>query len=92
MKIHDNYEMETFDIVLTEHKYPIAYNNKMQELVESGCYATIEEAKNDNPTWTIEMEMYYEKFHGLFAVESESLESGCDVCSPYTTEVMEHEK
>ena len=40
----DNYE--PIMVVLTEDRYPIAYNNKIQELVEQEVYDTIENAKN----------------------------------------------
>lgn len=35
------------------------------------------------------MELYYEKGQGLIMVESDALDSGCDVCSPYTKEPFE---
>lgn len=37
----------------------------------------------------IELEIYYEKGTGLFAVESEAVESGT-IYSPYTAEVCEN--
>lgn len=80
----DNYE--SIKVTLSKGEYPIAYNNKIEELVEEGLYKTTEDAENDNPTIEIEMEIYYEKHYGLFAVESGAVESGT-IYSPYTSEL-----
>lgn len=82
----DNYE--SIKVTLSKGEYPIAYNNKIEELVEEGLYKTTEDAENDNPTIEIEMEIYYEKHYGLFAVESEAVESGT-IYSPYTSELCD---
>ena len=82
----DNYE--SIKVTLSKVEYPIAYNNKIEELVEEGLYKTTEDAENDNPTIEIEMEIYYEKHYGLFAVESEAVESGT-IYSPYTSELCD---
>lgn len=80
----DNYE--PIKVTLSKSEYPIAYNNKIEELVEEGTYNTIEDAEKSNPTIEIEMEIYYEKGCGLFAVECEAVESGT-IFSPYTSDV-----
>jgi hypothetical protein len=82
----DNYE--PIMVVLTEDKYPIAYNNKIQEFVEQEVYDTIENAKKENPRIEIELELYYEKEYGLFAVESGAVESGT-IYSPYSQELCD---
>lgn len=82
----DNYE--PIMVVLTEDRYPIAYNNKIQELVEQEVYDTIENAKKKNPRIEIELELYYEKVYGLFAVESGAVESGT-IYSPYSAELCD---
>ena len=82
----DNYE--SIKVTLSKGEYPIAYNNKIEELVEEGLYKTTEDAENDNPTIEIEMEIYYEKHYGLFSVESEAVESGT-IYSPYTSELCD---
>lgn len=82
----DNYE--SIKVTLSKGEYPIAYNNKIEELVEEGLYKTTEDAENDNPTIEIEMEIYYEKHYGLFAVESGAVESGT-IYSPYTSELCD---
>lgn len=83
---YDNYE--SIKVTLSKGEYPIAYNNKIEELVEEGLYKTTEDAENDNPTIEIEMEIYYEKHYGLFAVESGAVESGT-IYSPYTSELCD---
>lgn len=83
---YDNYE--SIKVTLSKGEYPIAYNNKIEELVEEGLYKTTEDAENDNPTIEIEMEIYYEKHYGLFAIESAAVESGT-IYSPYTSELCD---
>ena len=39
----ENYEPIT--IIIDKEQYPIAYNNKIEELVEQGAYATKEDAE-----------------------------------------------
>lgn len=87
LNTYDNYE--SIKVTLSKGEYPIAYNNKIEELVEQGLYKTTEDAENDNPTIEIEMEIYYEKHYGLFAVESEAVESGT-IYSPYTSELCDN--
>ena len=81
---------ENFVVRLSRYNNPIAYQAKLEELVEQNCYGSIEEAEIDNPYFDIELEMYYDKHHGLFAVESGAIESNAEsICSPYTGEYME---
>jgi hypothetical protein len=81
---------ENFVVRLSRHNNPIAYQAKLEELVEEGLYKTIKDAEIDNPYIDIELEMYYDKHHGLFAVESGAIESNAEsICSPYTGEYME---
>lgn len=82
----ENYESVTF--IIDKEQQPIAYTNKIEELVEQGLYKSIEEAENDNPFFEIECEFYYEKHSGLFAVETGAVDSGC-VYSPYSGELCE---
>ena len=85
----DNYE--PIKVKLSEIENPIAYNNKIEELVEQGCYSSIEKAKADNKEFEIELELYYEKDYGLFAVESGAVESGT-IYSPYSKDIGEEYK
>jgi hypothetical protein len=90
IKANSAEDYESTIIRLSKDRYPIAYQAKLEELVEQNCYGSIEEAESDNPYFDIEVEMYYDKHHGLFAVESEAIESNAEsICSPYTREYME---
>ena len=82
----DNYE--PIKVTLSKSEYPIAYQNKIEELVEQGLYKTTEDAEKENPTIEIEMEIYYEKDYGLFAVESGAVESGT-IYSPYSRDLCD---
>ena len=80
---------ENFVVRLSRHNNPIAYQAKLEELVEQELYKTIDDAEIDNPYIDIELEMYYDKHHGLFAVESGAIESDAEsICSPYTGESL----
>lgn len=83
-------DYESTMIILNEEKYPIAFKNKVDELMEQGAFTDIEEAKKWVRTHTIELELYYDKHHGLFGVEAEAVEAcGEDLASPYTREYLE---
>ena len=75
-------------ITLTKEKFPIAFNAKVEELLEEGVETDREEAEKLVSGMEIELEIYYEKGTGLFAVESEAVESGT-IYSPYTAELCE---
>lgn len=83
----DNYE-SIGTIKLSEDKFPIAYRAKVEELLEEGVCETEQEAKSVVNDMEIELEIYYEKGTGLFAVESEAVESAT-IYSPYTAELCE---
>ena len=83
-------ETETIEIRLDRDKTPISFKNKVDELMEQGAFDTREEAEKWVEETPIVLEMMYEKHSGLFAVESESIESG--VFSPYTREEIEVEE
>lgn len=79
-------EEECIDIYLTPEKFPIAFKNKVDELLEQGCFETREEAEADVRRYPIQLDLVYEKHSGLFAVESEALE----LCtSPYSGKEIE---
>jgi len=80
----DNYEALA-PFKLTKEQFPIAWNAKVEELMEE-CNMTREEAEDVVKDITFELEIYYEKGTGLFAVESEAVESGF-IASPYTQDV-----
>ena len=90
MKTNPTNQIEGIWVKLTPEVYPIAYQNKVDELVEQGAVASREEAEKLVKSTPIYLELYYEKHHGLFAVESEALETTPEViCSPYTQEAFE---
>lgn len=68
--------------------YPQIFKLKCEELVEEGCAKDIEEAKEMAKDWETELEIYYEKGYGLFAVDSEAVTSGT-IYSPYSAELGE---
>ena len=77
----DNYE--SINITLSRENTPIAYQNKLDELMDCKAFDTQAEAEawlNETP---IELELYYENGYGLFGVESEAVES-TEINSPYS--------
>ena len=74
---------EVIEVLLTPNKFPIAYKNKVDELMEQGAFDNREDAEKLVQTTPICLEIIYEKHSGLFAVESEGLECG-GLISPYT--------
>lgn len=81
-KLNSVENAEIIEVKITKEKYPIAYNNKLEELInENGM--TKEEAEKCLEDWTIPMEIVYHKGYGLFMVESEAVE-GAPIYSPYT--------
>jgi hypothetical protein len=89
VKLNNSDEYESLPkIKLSKEKYPKAFNAKVEELLEEGVCATREEAEKVIADMEFELEIYYEKGTGLFAVESEAVESGT-IYSPYTAELCE---
>lgn len=62
-------------VILTKEKLPIAFENKVQELIEE-CGLIREQAEESIENMEIELEVYYEKGYGLFAVNNEAVTSG----------------
>ena len=84
IKINNAENYESINVTLSRENTPIAFQNKLDELMECKCFDTVEEAEkfvSENP---IELELYYEKNQGLFAVESESIEIPEFTHSPYS--------
>lgn len=82
-------EEEIIEVRLDRNKTPISFRNKVDELMEQGAFDTREDAEKWVEETPIVLEMIYEKHSGLFAVESEAIESG--VYSPYSREEIEVE-
>lgn len=77
-------EEETVDILLSEGRFPRTRAAKIEELVEEGAVNNRQEAErllDHNP---ICLELIYEKGCGLFAVETEAVESAGCATSPYS--------
>lgn len=88
VKLNNAEQCEGIFIIIDKEQYPIAYRNKIEELVEQGCYPTIHDAEKDNPFFEMACELYYDKHSGLFAVEQGAVESGT-IYSPYSGELCE---
>lgn len=84
MKKNDAENYEPLIAYLTPDKTPIAYENKVRCLMTGGMSREEAEKVALEP---IELELYYETGHGLWAVESEAVESDT-VLSPYTGEEL----
>ena len=83
IKKNDAYNYESIKIKLSRMCTPIAYQNKLDELMECKAFDTQDEAEkwlNETP---IELELYYEKGYGLFGVEEEAVEES-EIHSPYS--------
>ena len=88
VKLNNAENSEYIEITISKEQYPIAYRNKIEELVEQGCYPTIHDAEKDNPTFEMDCELYYDKDSGLFAVECGAVEAGT-IYSPYSGELCD---
>ena len=75
-------------IKLTKESFPIAFKAKVEELLDEGVCSTEQEAEKIVEDIEFELEVYYEKGCGLFAVESEAVECGT-IYSPYSGELCE---
>lgn len=90
IKINEPNHEEVIEVRLSREKTPKAFKEKLEELMEEGAFDTEKEAIEWIEKTPFVMEMYYEKSHGLFLVESEALESG-GIASPYTKEELVEE-
>jgi hypothetical protein len=77
-------------IHLDEHKHPIAWKAKMDELMKTGM-TRLEALSFINKTPFI-LEIYYSENNGLFLVESEAVETEIPMYNPYNGEQMEEIK
>lgn len=83
IKMNDVYTYESVNITLSKENTPIAYQNKLDELMECGAFDTKAEAEKWISETHIELELYYEKGYGLFGVEAEAIEC-TEIHSPYS--------
>lgn len=64
-------------------RFPIAYQNKVDELIDEGLAENETEAAEIMKDMEVELELYYEKGRGFFAVETEAVECS-PIFSPYS--------
>ena len=83
IKKNDAYNYESIKITLSRMNTPIAYQNKLDELMECNAFDTQAEAEKWLSETPIELELYYENGYGLFGVESEAVEN-TEIKSPYS--------
>ena len=90
IKINEPNHEEIIEVRLSREKTPIAFKEKLEELMEEGAFDTEKEAIEWIEKTPFVMEMYYEKGQGLFLVESDAIDN-CDIVSPYTKEELVEE-
>ena len=88
MKANKVGQEETIAVLLTRKTFPIAFQNKLDELMYQGAFDNEEDATKWIESNPIVLEIMYEKDSGLFAVESEAIECGT-LISPYSGESIE---
>lgn len=89
LKLNNSENYESIHVKLSKDKTPIAFENKVSELLEQGAFDTREKAEKWVSEVEFEMEIYYHKDNGLFMVESDAVENHADIYSPYTAEKYE---
>ena len=82
----ENYE--SIRVYLDENRTPLAFNEKLKELMEEGAFDNEKDARFYILTNPIELELYYHKGYGLYGVESDAVECA-DVYDPYDGTKME---
>lgn len=86
-KLNLNTEPEILGIFkLDKDKCPFAWNNKVAELMEQGM--SREDAEDAVSKMDFQLEIYYEKKYGMFAVESDAIECNANIYSPYSGKVL----
>ena len=86
VKLNNSDDYESVMILLTPEKTPIAYQHRVDELINCG---TKERDAKILALEPIELEIYYEQDCGLFGVDSGAVESGT-IYSPYSGELCEY--
>ena len=73
---------------LSKEKTPVAFEEKVSELMEEEEISR-EDAERYVADMEFELEIYYDKGFGLFAVEADAIECGTKIASPYSMNVYE---
>lgn len=89
VKLNGCNNYESIIVRLSEKETPIAFAHKLNELMSQKCFDNIDEARAWIESTPFEMDVYYEVGKGLFCVESEAVENGADIFSPYTGELCD---
>jgi hypothetical protein len=85
MKLNNSDQMETMVVMLSKEKTPIAFEQRVLSLIDSGLNRDEAEEMASDP---IHVEMYYNPNAGLFLVECDAVESGT-IYDPYSGELMD---
>ena len=85
VKLNNSDDYESIKVKLTPIETPKVYGLRVQDLMIGGMSREEAEQKALEP---YELELYYELGVGLFAVDSEAVDSGT-IYSPYTAELCE---
>lgn len=88
MKKNNAEKYESILVYLDENRTPLAFNEKLKELMECGAFDNETDARNYILTNPIELELYYHKGFGLYGVESDAIECA-DIYDPYDGKLME---
>lgn len=75
---------ETIEVYLSEHGTPVAYKQKLSELIRTGLSEPEARSVLKN---SIELDIIYHPENGLFAIESEVVASALPLYSPYSGQV-----
>ncbi len=86
MKMNNSDNYESITVQLSKEKTPIAWEQRVQSLINSGMLFREAEIMANEP---IEVEMYYNINSGLFLVEAEAIECGGSIHDPYSGELLE---
>ena len=88
MKKNNAENYESIRVYLDENRTPLAFNEKLKELMEEGAFDNENDARSYILTNPIELELYYHKGYGLYGVESDAVEYA-DIYNPYDGTKME---
>lgn len=88
-KIMVQADPRVIEVTLTPEKFPEAFEAKVLELLDEGVYDDRVQAEKFVRTTPITLEIIYEPGQGLFAIESEAIETG--LCkSPYSGKTIDY--
>lgn len=82
-KNNENY-VHLMNIILTEDDvlYPIAFANKVQEMMGQDLSKSAEDANKAIKDMNIKLKLYYHKDYGFFAVDDKAIKNNVDIFPP----------